>query len=237
MVSSKISTAASINRITDRGTSSHLIGVIPVLHNLDVTHVPMLAALLHNRPSVSVSLRHPSAAGALAALKKEIQRFNSNCWIGASSVVSEKQIRDLSVIETNFISTMFHAKSILMLAHSLDIPVLCGTQSFEESESALRDQSDALKIFPSSNVTPRKLSDLLAALNSIELLTENNKNIPIIIAGGVTKESLPEYLHYGATGIALGIDCRALSADEIGTMLNRFDLLVNTHSTRIVPRN
>ena len=73
--------------------------IIPVLHNLDATHVSDLHDFVKRYPVFSVSLRHSAALNAACEIKRQ---FGDGCAIGISTVVSEQQVRLLYILSIQF---------------------------------------------------------------------------------------------------------------------------------------
>lgn len=177
-----------------------------VLHDLSISSLVLeaLVTTMKERKCCSVSLRHPAGIDAFSQLKSRIVKNNSDCLVGASTVVSLDQIDELHQHNVDFISTTFFSRTLVKYAHKNSIPVLCGVSSYEEAYEALCNEVEALKFYPASIVTPRHLQEILMKLD----IPKNFGSIPVIVAGGVKADSMREYLNNGANGFAVGVNCK-----------------------------
>lgn len=116
---------------------------------------------------------------------------------------------------------MYFADSLLHCATKLDLPVLCGVSSIQESLLALQGGASALKFYPASKVNPNELNRILEYLRNDASTSTILSNTPIIVAGGVREVDFDAYLKAGATGFALGFDCQKVSLDCIPAIVSR----------------
>ena len=86
--------------------------ILPVLHNVEDQHIHRISELLHERTSISLSLRSPSSISSLYSICRVM---NPN-QIGASTVVSEEQINRIKESGASFISTMFTCNALFTKA-------------------------------------------------------------------------------------------------------------------------
>lgn len=198
-------------------------GLLPVLHNLEIQHIPEVVILMRERTAISVSLRNADSITSLRCLKQAMLSAKLDCKIGASSVVSEKQIEELADVGIDFVSTMFYAKSIIATCHRFNLPILCGSSSCDEALSALETGANAIKFFPAKSVSPQDIKRFK--------LHESTHGIPIFIAGGLVESDIAEYLSVGAIGFAIGVNCLHLmtsleSKSDILQSLVRMDNII-----------
>jgi 2-keto-3-deoxy-6-phosphogluconate aldolase len=98
------------------------------------------------------------------------------------------------------------------------MPILCGVLTFKEAKQALLSSADALKFYPATAMKPKLLAEIINQLKD-EGLVSANKMVDIIVAGGVLDTDLEAYLQAGATGFAIGFDCRKVTPRQIQTKL------------------
>lgn len=110
----------------------------------------------------------------------------------------------------DFISTMYHADSLVGEAKRLRIPVLGGVlRPLEAIQSACKGAS-ALKVFPASSIGPGGLHAVFNALQEHCIHTP-----PLFVAGGISVGDVAAYASVGADGFAVGVDCDALSPQQV----------------------
>ena len=185
------------------------VKLLPVLHNLE----PKLARVVYESfdpariTACSVSLRNDRAFDALSELRVVNEQArsasgSSGLLIGASTVCSERQVRLAKECGADYISTMYFSERLVNVANTCCLPVLCGVINVIEALETLEDKVESIKFYPSSAVTPAALLDLILEMGS------NAIGKDVIVAGGITESNMPAYLKAGATGFAVGIDCR-----------------------------
>lgn len=196
-------------------------GIIPVIHNLESFQVPYIIDALEGFKCCTVSLRH---AAALESLHELTEQFGPFCAVGVSTVVSESQIREAKAAGATFISTMFNAEAMLVEAQRCELPVLCGVSTYQDARTALDMGADALKFYPSTNISPAQLSSTVHMLisdgdytfqNTESLPTVADNFIDVYVAGSVKDADFAEYMKAGANGFALGFDCQQLPPKQI----------------------
>lgn len=193
---------------------------LPVLHQLEPDRSSeVYDTLVQSHNCCSVSLRHDSAMDAL----KEICEINAirggSMTIGASTITSVEQIIQCKNHGAKFISTMTTTRKIYQKAVELDMSILCGVSTYSEAFECLEWGATSLKFYPASDVTPLKLKEIL------KLLNKNNNAYSFVVAGGIQSADVIPYLNAGATGFALGIDCKKLSIEEVTNKLATFPIM------------
>lgn len=191
------------------------IRLLPVLHQLQLNSVKEVleAMTIAQINTCSVSLRHRTALVSMEGLILEAARSGIRLEVGASTCVSELQMREARDLGASFISTVFTTPRMSELSSSLDIPLLAGVSTLEEAVSAAEGGATALKFYPASAVSPAQLEAICTRLN---------EGMPRLVAGGVSPVSMQEYLRAGADGFAVGLDCRGLSAKDMVAKLEAY---------------
>ena len=190
-------------------------GILPVIHNLELFQVPYIIEALDGIKCCTVSLRH---AAALDSLRELTEQFGPFCTVGVSTVVSEQQIRDAHAAGAEFISTTFNAESLLIEAKRLDMPILCGTLTYSEAKASLDMGADALKFYPSTQISPTALRDVIQQLTAdgtyhfgVVPEGEHSTFRDVYVAGGVQETDFASYMKAGANGFAIGFDCKSMT--------------------------
>jgi 2-keto-3-deoxy-6-phosphogluconate aldolase len=99
-------------------------------------------------------------------------------------------------------------------AETYEMPILCGVLTFKEAKQALLSNANALKFYPATAMNPKLLAKIIDQLKD-EGLVSSNKMIDIIVAGGVLNTDFEAYMRAGATGFAIGFDCRKVTPNQI----------------------
>jgi 2-keto-3-deoxy-6-phosphogluconate aldolase len=124
---------------------------------------------------------------------------------------------------------MYNSRHLIEAAKQHQMPILCGVLTLEDALHALRLDADALKFFPATNLSPNTLQGILNELRGEGLIKSDDSNNPrIYVAGGVQKSEFGPYLSSGATGFAIGLDCRKVTPSQMRVQLKE---LRNAYST------
>lgn len=202
------------------------VKLMPVLHNLE----PKFARVVYESfdpiriTACSVSLRNDRGFDALSELRVVNEEARSasdsrgGLLLGASTVCSERQVHLAKEFGADYISTMYFSERLVKVANTCSLPVLCGVINVIEALESIQGKVGSFKFYPSSAVTPAALSDLVLEMGP------NAIGKDIIIAGGITETNIPAYLKAGATGFAVGVDCRKVINNPryIRTLLSPF---------------
>jgi len=176
--------------------------LLPVLHNVRPENAKNLAYELSSigLQSCTISLRHTTAIQAL-----DIFIQNSNDMIvGASTVVSATQIKDVKQCGAKFVSTMFPSYELIKTSRNNDISILCGVVTYRDTKSALEWGAHGLKFYPANQVSPENFMNIKKQINEEGM---NMYDTSCYIAGGITNHQYDSYLRAGIDGFAIGIDC------------------------------
>jgi 2-dehydro-3-deoxyphosphogluconate aldolase/(4S)-4-hydroxy-2-oxoglutarate aldolase len=140
---------------------------------------------------VEVAFTTPDAARALRAVTAEAP---SHAVIGAGTVLSAVDAAAAVEAGARFLVAPDLSEEVVAAAHHHGVPVMPGVGSVTELRRALRLGADAAKLFPAARFGPEWLKDVRAAL----------PNVPVVPTGGVTAESVPDWLAAGAVACGLG---------------------------------
>jgi 2-keto-3-deoxy-6-phosphogluconate aldolase len=137
-------------------------------------------------------------------------------------------------------------EDVLNAAKQLSLPVLSGGACTADFRAALRFDASALKIHPSSVISPAQVQQILTELwpewdslatgcppLSISSSTATSRaslgarpadtQRKVYISGGVKPELVEAYLRCGVTDVIVGLDASVLSAAEMSAQLRLFD--------------
>lgn len=158
------------------------------------------------------------------------------------------QIDRAHQLDADFVSTMHTSPALIRRANLLQLPIMSGAQSVNDCFSSLVADSkycagedsvfgaDALKIFPAHKVPAGTLRSFLGDLAASQLLynvredeklanmkTSDGILPPTIVSGGLKPLHFGEYVAAGATNVAIGIDVRKYTSNEIIDILEEAD--------------
>ena len=188
--------------------------LLPVLHNVRPENAKNLAYQLSSigLQACTISLRHTSAIQALDIFVK-----NSNDMVvGASTVVSTTQIKDVKQCGAKFVSTMFPSYELIKASRNNDISILCGVVTHRDTKSALEWGANGLKFYPANQVSPENFMNIKQQIYEEGI---NMHDTSCYIAGGITNHQYQSYLRAGIDGFAIGIDCNTISHIEVAEQI------------------
>jgi 2-dehydro-3-deoxyphosphogluconate aldolase/(4S)-4-hydroxy-2-oxoglutarate aldolase len=114
--------------------------------------------------------------------------------VGAGTVLNAADAAAAVAAGARFLVAPDLSEEVVAAAHHHGVPVLPGVGSVTELRRALKLGADAAKLFPAASFGPQWLKDVRAAL----------PNVPVVPTGGVTAESVPDWLAAGAVACGLG---------------------------------
>lgn len=128
-----------------------------------------------------------------------ISRLLSHCGdrmlIGAGTVLEEGQVQQLAAIGAQLVVSPNCNPDVIRAARAAGMIALPGVQTATECFTALAAGAHGLKFFPAELVPP----GAIRALRSV--LPPQSKVLPV---GGVTPDSMAEYVAAGANGFGIG---------------------------------
>ncbi len=122
----------------------------------------------------------------------------------------------LKKLGVQFISTIEFNEQVLESSRRFDIPIICGVQSYNTAYRASVMGALALKFYPTNIVSPSLLETILCELSS--------KSKPVVmVAGGVTRDMIRDYIQAGASHFCIGYDCNRLSPSDIQKSIRDYE--------------
>ncbi len=122
-----------------------------------------------------------------------VSHFAGRMYIGAGTVLSERQVELTAAAGGRFIISPNTEESVIAKTRALGLVSLPGAMTPTEIEAAHEAGADLVKLFPAGALGPDYLKAVRAPLSHIGLLA----------VGGVDKENAAEYLAAGALGIGV----------------------------------
>ena len=156
--------------------------IIPVIVIDDAGHAVDLAHALAEGgiPCAEVTLRTPAGLDAIRAMAA-VPGFT----VGAGTVVSPDQVDAVAAAGAAFVVSPGLDLEIVAACRAIGLGVLPGVATASEAMAALRAGIDVVKFFP---------ADRLGGLGTIRALAAPLPQLGFVPSGGVTRESLAEYL-------------------------------------------
>ena len=167
--------------------------VVGVLRGDDPTRAIELAraAIRGGLRALEVTCTVPDAAGVIRALRLE----GTGCSIGAGTVLSATQAREVIGAGTDFLVSPHFGADILEIARTGNVPYIPGALTPTEVAAVLSAGCEIVKIFPIARVGGvAYLRDLRGPFPQLQAL----------VTGGVTSAEVSAYLQAGALSVGLG---------------------------------
>ena len=141
--------------------------------------------------AVEVTLNSPNALQKISQLVKE---FGSRCAIGAGTVLTSDEVKNVADAGGTFIVSPNCDVAIIQTTRQLNLASFPGCFTPTEVVQAMQAGADAAKLFPATSLGPGYEKALRAPLNDVKLIP----------TGGVTPEIAVEYLRAGAWAVGIG---------------------------------
>ena len=154
-----------------------------------------------NSPEPLESLRHLAGRTGLLA--------------GAGTVLSTAEVEAVAAAGGRLMVAPNADREVIAAAKRLGMVALPGVATPTEAFAALAAGADGLKMFPAEILPPKALKAWRAVLPA---------GIPLLPVGGITPESMADYLAAGADGFGLGsaLYKPGMSAGELGQRARAF---------------
>ena len=141
---------------------------------------------------VEVPLNSPRP---LESIERLIAKFGEEVLIGAGTVTSPVQVREIKAAGGRLIVMPHGDGEVVRAAKSAGLACIPGVATPTEGFAALANGADALKLFPAELLTPAALKSIRAVFPS------DTRFLPV---GGITPDSMASYVAAGAAGFGLG---------------------------------
>jgi 2-dehydro-3-deoxyphosphogluconate aldolase/(4S)-4-hydroxy-2-oxoglutarate aldolase len=152
---------------------------------------------------IELTMTTPGAIDRVA----EVSRSLPNVMLGLGTVLDAATARAGVAAGAKFVVTPALRPDVIKACHDLGVPILSGALTPTEIAAAADLGADVIKIFPAEFFGPAYIKSLRAVFPQIELLP----------TGGVTVQTIADFLRAGAFAVAAGsalIDPAALKARD-----------------------
>jgi 2-dehydro-3-deoxyphosphogalactonate aldolase len=141
---------------------------------------------------IEIPLNSPRPIESIALLHEEL---GAGILVGAGTVTKERQVREIAEAGGGLVVMPHSDPMVIRAAKTAGLICTPGIATPNEGFAALANGADALKLFPAELLTPA----VLRAMRSVFPTTA--KFLPV---GGITPDSMGEYVAAGAAGFGLG---------------------------------
>lgn len=142
--------------------------------------------------AIEVPLNSPRPFESIRRLRDEL---GDACLVGAGTVTSAEQVRRVADSGGRIVVMPHGDAAVIGAAKRAGLSCAPGVATPTEAFAALAAGADALKLFPAEMIAPPVLRAMRAVLPADVLL------LPV---GGITPESMSEFVAAGASGFGLG---------------------------------
>ena len=152
--------------------------------------------------AIEVSLVARDATDTIARLR----RRHADLLVGAGTVRTAAQAADATAAGAQYLISPAAAPEVAQWAGQHKILHVPAVLTPTEVDTALRSGAPLLKLFPAARLGPGYVSDLRAPFPEVEFLA----------SGGISTETVPDYLRAGVSVVGLGGALAASrDADEV----------------------
>lgn len=144
-------------------------------------------------------------------IAKLSEHFKGRMFIGAGTVLNEKQVRLTKEAGGKFIISPDTNPNVINETKKQGLVSIPGALTPSEAVTAHNVGADFVKLFPISQMGASYLKALRAPLSHIRFLA----------VGGVNEENLGEYMRNGALGVGIGVG----ASEKLAIMENNFEYI------------
>ena len=172
------------------------IGIVPVVRT-DSTDGAIRAIEAIYRGGIRVAEITMTVPGAIRALEKVADEFGDRIVLGAGTVLDAETARACMLAGAEFIVTPSLKLATIEIAKRYSKVIMPGALTPTEVVTAWEAGADMVKVFPCSAVGGAKY---------IKALRAPFPQIEMIPTGGVTLETVGDFLRAGAAAVAVGAE-------------------------------
>jgi 2-dehydro-3-deoxyphosphogluconate aldolase/(4S)-4-hydroxy-2-oxoglutarate aldolase len=181
----------SISSIVSRVEST---GLLPVVRAKSTEQGIALSKALHRGgiECLEVTMTVPGAVEVISALAEEL---GESALVGAGTVLSEADGKRCLDAGARFLVSPGYVAGLPALAHARGAAAMVGALTPSEVITCWKEGSDFVKIFPCS---------ALGGASYLKALKAPLPQVKLLPTGGVTLETMAEYLAAGASALGVG---------------------------------
>jgi 2-dehydro-3-deoxyphosphogalactonate aldolase len=195
-------------------TALRALPLIAILRGVKPIEVGPIAGALHAAGFrfIEVPLNSPDAFESIARMRRVLP---ADALVGAGTVLRADDVDRVRGAGADLV-VMPHANpAVIQAAKAARLVCVPGAMTPTEAFAALDAGADALKLFPAELISPRIVKAMRAVLPNA---------VPLFAVGGVTPDTMAEYVRAGATGFGLGsaLYSPGASAELVAAQARRF---------------
>jgi 2-dehydro-3-deoxyphosphogalactonate aldolase len=195
-------------------TALRALPLIAIVRGIKPTEAAPVAVALHAAGFrfVEVPLNSPDPFDSIARMRRALP---ADALVGAGTVLRADDIERVRAAGGELIVMPHGDAAVMRAAKAAGLVCVPGAMTPTEAFAALDAGADALKLFPAELISPRIVKAMRAVLP---------KAVRLFAVGGVTPDSMAEYVRAGATGFGLGSSLYSpgASAELVGAHARRF---------------
>jgi 2-dehydro-3-deoxyphosphogluconate aldolase/(4S)-4-hydroxy-2-oxoglutarate aldolase len=187
-----------------------LIGILRGFDRSDVEKI-VPACVRGGLRQLEITMNSPGAVGLIRAAT---DLGGPSLQIGAGTVLNEPQLDEALSAGATFIVTPVVNEAVIRRCVAASVPVFPGAYSPTEIVRAWELGATMVKVFPADQLGPAFIRNVKAPLPHIKLLS----------TGGVSFETLPDFIKAGADGFGVGsplFDVERIAAGEFAWLEQR----------------
>lgn len=187
------------------------LGIVPIVR-VPTAEQAVNAVDAIRRGGMRVAEITMTVPGAVRVLESLVGRFGDSMILGSGTVLDPETARTCLLAGAQFLVTPSLNPATIAMAKRYSKPIFAGALTPTEVLTAWEAGSDAVKIFPVSNLGgPKYIKALKGPLPQIEMVP----------TGGVNLENIGEYFKAGARIVAVGSEL----VDSATVKQNRFEVI------------
>ena len=167
-------------------------GVIAVLRAREAKGLTQVARALHDGGvrALEITLTTPGAVAGIA----ELADAGDGMLVGAGTVLDDTTARSVLDAGARFVVSPVLEPDVIRICRDHNVPCIPGAFTPTEILQAWRAGAALVKLFPAAAVGPGFVRDVLAPLPFLR----------IVPSGGVTLDSVGDWIRAGAAAVSLG---------------------------------
>jgi 2-dehydro-3-deoxyphosphogluconate aldolase / (4S)-4-hydroxy-2-oxoglutarate aldolase len=169
-------------------------GLLPVVRAKSTEQAVALAKALHKGgiECLEITMTVPGSTEVMAALVSEL---GDAALVGAGTVLSAEDGTRCIASGAKFLVSPGYVPGLVKVGHDAGVPVMLGALTPSEVIAAWKEGSDFVKVFPCS---------ALGGASYLKALAAPFPQVKLLPTGGVTLETLAEYVAAGARALGVG---------------------------------
>lgn len=142
------------------------------------------------------------------SIKRLVDAFGDQLLIGGGTVLSTAQVDKIYSVGGKLIVSPNVNEQVIRRSKELRLCSVPGFYTVTEAFKAIEAGADGIKLFPADTIGAKGLRGMMAVFP---------EDIPVLPVGGVSAETIPEFLRAGAGGFGLGSGLyqAGMSADQV----------------------